>query len=164
MSHIHHLLRKNETALLKTASYYVIHILVAAGVAYAVTGNLLAALTLSLLEPSVQAVAYFVHDKAWLRVPLRRWRTLAKTASYYVVHLVVAAGVAYAVTGDLWMALTLSLLEPTVQMLFFFVHEKFWEHKTQRNAARTIRVACASSAACSRQPLCTQACALRTAV
>ena len=96
------------------------------------TGDWLAALTLSLLEPSVQAVAYFVHDTAWLRVPLQRWRTLAKTASYYAVHLVVAAGVAYAVTGDWLAALTLSLLEPTVQMLFFFVHEKLWEHKAQR--------------------------------
>ncbi len=48
MSHIHHLLRKNETALIKTASYYVIHVVVAACVAYAVTGHLLAAMTLSL--------------------------------------------------------------------------------------------------------------------
>lgn len=140
MSHIHHLLRKNASALRKTGSYYVVHVVVAAGVAYAVTGDWLAALTLSLLEPSVQAVAYFVHDTAWLRVPLQRWRTLAKTASYYAVHLVVAAGVAYALTGDWWMALTLSLLEPTVQMLFFFVHEKLWEHEAQR-AARAVRPA-----------------------
>ena len=36
-------------------------------VAYAVTGNLLASLTLSLLEPTVQAVAFFFHEKAWAR-------------------------------------------------------------------------------------------------
>lgn len=162
MSHIHHLLRKNETALFKTASYYVIHILVAAGVAYAVTGDGLAALTLSLLEPSVQAVAYFVHDKAWLRVPLQRWRTLAKTASYYVVHLVVAAGVAYAVTGDWLVALTLSLLEPTVQMLFFFGHEKLWE-KRSHPAVRTMRVVCASQERCTRQPSCIRVCAVQRA-
>ncbi|MBP9941960.1 MAG: DUF2061 domain-containing protein [Comamonas sp.] len=64
-------------------------------------------------------------------MPLQRFRTLVKTASYYVVHLVVAAGVAYAVTGDAVAALTLSLLEPTVQMLFFFLHEKIWEKKMQ---------------------------------
>ena len=39
MSNIPQLLRNNETALTKTASYYVIHIVVAACVAYAVTGN-----------------------------------------------------------------------------------------------------------------------------
>lgn len=35
--------------------------------AYAVTGNLLLSLTLSLLEPAVQAVAFFFHEKAWHR-------------------------------------------------------------------------------------------------
>ncbi|PJK04728.1 hypothetical protein CO610_11415 [Lysobacteraceae bacterium NML95-0200] len=53
--------------LYKTASYYVMHISVAALVAYAVTGNLLMALTLSLLEPTVQAVAFFFHEKVWAR-------------------------------------------------------------------------------------------------
>lgn len=53
--------------------------------------------------------------------------TLKKTASYYVVHITVAAFVAYAVTGDLLMAFTLSLLEPTVQAVAFFLHEKVWE-------------------------------------
>jgi uncharacterized membrane protein len=51
--------------LMKTGSYYLLHIVVAAAVAYAVTGNLWAAITLSLLEPTVQAVAYFFHEKAW---------------------------------------------------------------------------------------------------
>jgi len=40
--------------------------------------------------------------------------------------------VAYAVTGDGVAALTLSLLEPTVQMLFFYLHETLWERQAQR--------------------------------
>lgn len=60
-------LRKNQLTLTKTISYYLIHITVAACVAYAVTGNLLASLTLSLLEPTVQAFAFFFHEKAWER-------------------------------------------------------------------------------------------------
>lgn len=59
--------RANLPTLKKTASYYVVHIAVAAMVAYAVTGNLLMSLTLSLLEPTVQAVAFFFHEKAWER-------------------------------------------------------------------------------------------------
>lgn len=59
--------RANLPTLKKTASYYVVHITVAALVAYAVTGDLLVSLTLSLLEPSVQAVAFFFHEKAWER-------------------------------------------------------------------------------------------------
>ncbi|MEG2279154.1 MAG: DUF2061 domain-containing protein, partial [Comamonas sp.] len=46
MTNLYRLLQKNETALFKTASYYVVHIGVAAVVAYAVTGNWWVALTL----------------------------------------------------------------------------------------------------------------------
>ena len=138
MSPLHHLLRQHATALLKAGSYYGVHIVVAAAVAYAVTGNWLAALTLSLLEPSVQVVAYFLHDKAWARVPMARYRTLLKTVSYYGVHLVVAAGVAYAVTGDWVAALTLSLLEPTVQAFAFFFHEKIWERRLKKREQQAL--------------------------
>lgn len=58
--------------------------------------------------------------------------TLKKTASYYVMHILVAAAVAYAVTGNLWMAFTLSLVEPTVQAFAFFFHEKAWERMGAR--------------------------------
>ena len=63
--------------------------------------------------------------------------TLKKTASYYLVHITVAAAVAYAVTGDLFMAFTLSLLEPTVQAVAFFCHEKVWERGSKKSAAAT---------------------------
>lgn len=56
--------------------------------------------------------------------------TLKKTASHYVMHITVAAAVGYAVTGDVWLALTLSLLEPTVQAVAFFFHEKAWARHT----------------------------------
>ncbi len=60
--------------------------------------------------------------------------TLKKTASYYVMHITVAAMVAYAITGDLMMSLTLSLIEPTVQAAAFFFHEKAWERLARRKA------------------------------
>ena len=61
------LVRANLPTLRKTASYYLVHVTVAALVAYAVTGSFLLALTLSLLEPTVQAFAFFFHEKAWQR-------------------------------------------------------------------------------------------------
>ena len=63
--------------------------------------------------------------------------TLKKTASYYVMHIAVAAMVAYAVTGNLWMAVTLSLIEPTVQAFAFFFHEKAWERFAARRSEAT---------------------------
>ncbi|MES2613486.1 MAG: DUF2061 domain-containing protein [Pseudomonadota bacterium] len=72
MARIRQIAQKNKTMLMKTGSYYLIHISVAAMVAYAVTGNFWASLTLSLLEPTVQAVAFFFHEKAWERAARRR--------------------------------------------------------------------------------------------
>ena len=54
MTNLAYLVKRNKTTLLKTASYYVIHVVVAAIVAYAVTRSLVAAITLSLLEPTTQ--------------------------------------------------------------------------------------------------------------
>ena len=57
---------------LKTGSYSVMHLLVAVGVAYAVTQDWRAALAVGLIEPMVQTVAYFVHDRVWSRIERRR--------------------------------------------------------------------------------------------
>ena len=55
-------------------------------------------------------------------------RTLKKTLSYYIMHISVAMIVAYMITGNLIMAATLSLTEPTVQAFAFFFHEKVWNY------------------------------------
>ncbi len=70
--------------------------------------------------------------------------TLKKTGSYYVMHIVVAAAVAYAVTGNLMMSLTLSLLEPTVQAFAFFFHEKVWQRVERRRSDQPSSVAASS--------------------
>ena len=58
-------------------------------------------------------------------------RIFKKTLSYYIMHITVAMLVAYVITGNFWMALTLSLVEPTVQAIAFFFHEKIWNKKEQ---------------------------------
>ena len=59
-------------------------------------------------------------------------RMFKKTLSYYAMHITVAMLVGYFVTGSIWMAITLSLLEPTVQAFAYFFHERFWEKKSQQ--------------------------------
>ena len=63
--------------------------------------------------------------------------TLKKTISYYTMHISVAMLVGYFVTGSLILAMTLSLLEPTVQAFAFFFHEKFWKQKEQQQNQNT---------------------------
>jgi uncharacterized membrane protein len=65
-------IQTNAFTLKKTVSYYFTHIAVAAVVGYAVTGNWFVALTLSLLEPTVQAVVYFFHERIWARYAVKR--------------------------------------------------------------------------------------------
>ena len=79
MPSIRRIVRNNRQTLAKTLSYYLIHVTVAALVAYAVTGNLIASLTLSLLEPTVQAFAFFFHEKAWERRLKKQQSTLQTT-------------------------------------------------------------------------------------
>jgi uncharacterized membrane protein len=56
-------------------------------------------------------------------------RRLAKTGSYWILHITVAVVVAWALTGNLAAALAIGLLEPTVQAVVFYFHEMFWEWK-----------------------------------
>lgn len=59
-------------------------------------------------------------------------RTLAKTGTYALTHFVVAVTVAFALTGDALIALSIGLIEPAVQTLAYAIHERAWERKAFR--------------------------------
>ncbi|RED54022.1 DUF2061 domain-containing protein [Aestuariispira insulae] len=71
-------------------------------------------------------------------------RLLAKTVSYGVTHLAVATGVAYALTGDLMLALGIGIIEPMVQTGVFAIHDHFWERKPDTGR---FRIGCHHAAA-----------------
>ncbi len=52
----------------KTMSYGAMHLVIAFLVAYAVSGSLIIAVSISLIEPLVQTAAFYVHERAWSRV------------------------------------------------------------------------------------------------
>jgi uncharacterized membrane protein len=56
-----------KLSLIKTATFAVIHFIVAFGVAYLLTGSAPIASALALLEPLANTVAYFFHDRLWAR-------------------------------------------------------------------------------------------------
>lgn len=62
-------------------------------------------------------------------------RLALKTGSYGILHIAVATSVAFALTGDLAVALGIGLLEPVVQTVVFAIHEKIWEGKPVRQRA-----------------------------
>jgi uncharacterized membrane protein len=71
--------------------------------------------------------------------------TLLKTATYCLMHLVVAIAVAYALTRDWRVALAIGVLEPFVQTVFFALHDRFWakyDGRGERAAKPSLHGAC----------------------
>jgi uncharacterized membrane protein len=59
-------------SLAKTATFAVLHFVVAFSIAYLLTGSIGIASAIALLEPLANTVAYFFHERAWARFNLRR--------------------------------------------------------------------------------------------
>jgi len=53
------------TDLLKTLTYLTIHLTVGFSVAYLMTGSVQVAGGIALVEPCINAVAFFFHEKVW---------------------------------------------------------------------------------------------------
>jgi len=49
-----------------------------------------------------------------------------KTLTYGVMHFAVAVLVAFALTGNLALALAIGIIEPLVQTIFFMIHDRIW--------------------------------------
>lgn len=60
--------------MLKTISFAIIHMTVAFGVGFVITGDILVGSTLALVEPLCNTVAYYFHEKVWKRLEKRRQR------------------------------------------------------------------------------------------
>lgn len=61
-------------------------------------------------------------------------RDLLKTLTYLAVHLTVGFSVAYAFTGSLALAGGIALIEPCINAVAFFFHERAWK-RAERKAA-----------------------------
>lgn len=53
--------------MIKTATFAICHFTVAFSVAYLLTGSIGVSSMLALIEPACNTVAYYFHEKAWLR-------------------------------------------------------------------------------------------------
>ena len=63
--------------MIKTLTFGAVHMTVAFTVAYALSGSLLVGGAIALVEPAINTVAYFFHEKAWERVKARRYAPAA---------------------------------------------------------------------------------------
>ena len=56
-------------SLLKTITYRVLGTLTTTVLAYAVTGDVRVSLTIGGIEPVLKTVIYYLHERAWQRIP-----------------------------------------------------------------------------------------------
>ena len=150
-----------NVSVIKAGTYCLMHLLIAVAVAFALTGNWTAALAIGVVEPFFQTFAFVFHDRFWARydgrlgVPDRpslhggcthggfsapqsapgRGLSrifLLKTASYGVMHMLVAVTVAYVLTRSWQAALAIGLIEPLVQTVAFTFHDRLWARRELR--------------------------------
>jgi len=60
--------------------------------------------------------------------------SLLKTLTFAVLHFSVGFGVTYALTGSVAIATGVALIEPSVNTVVFFFHERIWERFGGRTA------------------------------
>lgn len=66
---------------------------------------------------------------------IRASQTLVKTISFAAVHFSVAFSVAYLLTGSIAISSALALLEPLVNTVAYYFHERLWQRLSGRIAA-----------------------------
>ncbi|TCI05218.1 DUF2061 domain-containing protein [Corallincola luteus] len=54
--------------MIKTITFAVMHFSVAFAVAYLLTGDIIVGGLVALVEPAVNTVAYYFHEKIWVRI------------------------------------------------------------------------------------------------
>lgn len=57
---------------------------------------------------------------------------MKKTISFAILHFSVAFSVAYVLTGSFFIGSLMALVEPCINTVAFYFHEKFWEQKSHK--------------------------------
>jgi uncharacterized membrane protein len=67
--------------MVKTMTFAVVHFTVAFSVAYLISGDVMVGGAIALVEPAINTVAYFFHERVWARLGGRRRVTSPRWAS-----------------------------------------------------------------------------------
>lgn len=59
-------------AIKKTISFSILHFLISFSVAYLLTGDLIIGGLIALIEPSINTIGYFFHEKYWNNILIKK--------------------------------------------------------------------------------------------
>ena len=125
----------------KTLSFAIIHFTVAFSLAFLLTGNLLIGGLIALIEPMVNTVAFYFHEKVWQTknlVQTQHSSPSKKTISFAILHFSVAFTVVYLLTGDVLLGGTMAMIEPTINSFAYYLHERVWQKKQHQNTPQQL--------------------------
>jgi len=112
----------------KTASFAVLHLAIAVSLGWLLTGSLVLAGLITLIEPALNTAAHAAIDGFWSRrhgdAP-----SLRKTALFTTVHFGNAVAVAWMLTGSLAIAGALALLEPLANAIALYFFDRWWSRQ-----------------------------------
>nr|WP_086939709.1 DUF2061 domain-containing protein [Thaumasiovibrio occultus] len=117
----------------KTLSFAGFHFIVAFTVAYLLTGDILIGSMIAMIEPMVNTVAFYFHERVWQLPKLQRSNAgnpARKTTSFAIVHFSVAFTVAGLLSGDWFVGGVLAAIEPAINTVVYYFHEKRWQRHT----------------------------------
>ncbi|OZB06748.1 MAG: hypothetical protein B7X54_01315 [Idiomarina sp. 34-48-12] len=63
---------------------------------------------------------------------------MAKTVSFGVMHVSVAFTLVWLMTGDIVLGGAVALIEPVVNTVAYYFHEKYWAARQKRRQSRQI--------------------------
>lgn len=119
----------------KTGSFAVVHLIIAVGVGYLLTGSFVLAGLITLVEPALNTAAHAVFDRWWTRrhgpAP-----ALRKTLMFALIHFANAVAVVWALTGSLVIAGVLALIEPLANAVALHAFDRWWSRGAQTVGAR----------------------------
>lgn len=64
---------------------------------------------------------------------------MAKTVSFGVMHVSVAFTLVWLMTGDIVLGGAVALIEPVVNTVAYYFHEKFWAARQQQGQSRQMK-------------------------
>lgn len=64
-------------------------------------------------------------------------QSLLKSITFAITHFTVAFTVAYLLTGDIIVGSLIAMVEPAINTVAYFFHEKLWSRQARRTQAST---------------------------
>lgn len=71
--------------MIKTTTFAVMHFVIAFTVAYVLTGDVVIGGVVAMIEPAVNTVAFYFHERVWQRIERRRARPGTPTVGQSVM-------------------------------------------------------------------------------